>query len=117
MSKIKGKELLKDLIYLHNEYNWSGEKIERILNLKPYTTRKWVKKGKVPYNSKSAKVLIHLLEIHKLLESIFEKTRLQLAWLNSFNPQLQRVPICIMSESLEGLVFVRQYLEYISRRG
>lgn len=120
MSKIKGQALYDALMYLHNEYNWSGRKIEKILNIRPYSTTKWVQKECVPYRNKPSKAvlsLIHLLAIHKSLASIFKDPKKQLAWLHAYHPQLQRVPICIIEESTEGLVFVRQYLEYISTRG
>lgn len=41
----------------------------------------------------------------------------QLAWLTHEHPELNGVPEEIMANGIDGLIFVRQYLDYVRGRG
>jgi hypothetical protein len=65
----------------------------------------------------TARVIIHLLAIHRSLEAMFNNPAHQRAWLTTFHPHLQAIPLELMSKSIDGLIFIRQYLDYVRERG
>ena len=109
------------LKYLQNRLEWSGTKIANTLHIPPNTINTWLKKGSVPINSRilhpDMQLVIHLLAIHRSLEAMFENPSYQRAWLSTFHPELNVVPEKLMSESIQGLIFIRQYLDYVRGRG
>lgn len=62
-------------------------------------------------------VVIHLLAIHRSLEAMFDDPKQQRALLETFHPELNEIPEKLMGESISGLIFVQQYLDYVRRRG
>lgn len=114
--------LVDGLEYLKNRLGWSGSKIAKILHLPPNTVNTWLKNGYVPMNSSTSlhpdvQVIIHLLAIHRSLEAMFEDHANQHAWLSTVHPELNVIPEEVMGESIEGLIFIRQYLDYVRGRG
>lgn len=120
-ANIAGIALAKGLIYLKNRLNWSGGHIARVLHLPSNTLNTWLKNGIVPMHgqtlSPDVQAITHLLAIHRSLEAMFDSPDHQLAWLNTFHPALNIVPYERLSSSLEGLIFIRQYLDYVRGRG
>ena len=116
-----GRAIVDALIYLKNRLEWSGTKIARILHFPPNTVNTWLKNGSVPIHNDilqpDVQVIIHLLAIHRSLEAMFDNPSHQCAWLTTFHPELRVVPEELMGESVEGLIFVRQYLDYVRGRG
>ncbi|HVE43859.1 MAG TPA: antitoxin Xre/MbcA/ParS toxin-binding domain-containing protein [Gammaproteobacteria bacterium] len=118
---IAGQAVAEGLYYLQNRLGWSGTRIAHTLHLPANTMNTWLKKGSVPITSTQLQpdiqAIIHLLAIHRSLEAMFENPAHQQAWLSTFHPELKVVPEKLMAESIDGLIFVRQYLDYVRGRG
>lgn len=118
---LAGIALAKGLHYLKSRLDWSGTKIARLLHLPPNTLNLWLKQGCVPLHSElfspDIQAIIHLLAIHRSLEAMFDDPAHQLAWLMTPHPDLNAAPHALMSESFDGLIFVRQYLDYVRGKG
>lgn len=119
--KIAGHAIVDGLEYLKIKLEWSGSKIARILNLPSNTLNTWLKNGEVPIHSNrlqpEIQAVIHLLAIHRSLEAMFENPIHQRAWITTYHPELGVIPEDKMGESIEGLIFIRQYLDYVRGRG
>lgn len=113
--KIASHAIVDGLKYLQNRMGWSGRKIANILHLPPSTINAWLKKGAVPLHDCNLRpeiqAIVHLLAIHRSLESMFENPIHQGAWLTTIHPELGMAPEKIMGESMEKLIFIRQYLD------
>lgn len=113
--------LVAGLEYLKRRLDWSGTKIATLLHLPANTLNTWLKKGRVPLTSSvlqpDIQVVIHLLAIHRSLEAMFENPMHQRAWLETFHPELNVIPEKLIGESLDGLIFIRHYLDYVRGRG
>lgn len=122
-SKVAGRAIVDGLEYLKNRLEWSGTKIAKILHLPPNTFNTWLKNGMVLIDNSIIRLqpdiqaILHLLAIHRSLEAMFENPAHQRAWLTTFHPELNDVPEKIMSESIDGLIFIRKYLDYVRGRG
>jgi len=116
-----GYALIKGLDYLKNRLAWSGTKIAHILHLPANTLNTWIKKGFVPISNNhlqpDVQAIIHLLAIHRSLEAMFENPAHQQAWISTHHPVLNDIPENLMAESIEKLIFVRQYLDYKRGKG
>jgi hypothetical protein len=119
--KIAGQAIVDGIEYLKSRLEWSGSKVARILHLPANTVNTWLKNGTVPIHSAilqpDVQAVIHLLAIHRSLEAMFENPLHQRAWLQSAHPELGAIPEEMMSRSLDGLIFIRQYLDYVRGRG
>lgn len=119
--KIAGQALVDGLIYLKNRWQWSGAKIARVLHLPANTVNTWIKNGSLPVHSASlspdVQAVVHLIAIHRSLEAMFENPEHQVAWLITHHPKLSATPENKMSESIDGLILIRQYLDYARGRG
>ena len=116
-----GKAIVAGLVYLKNRLGWSGTKIASTLHLPPNTVNTWLKNGIIPLHSASLQpdiqAIIHLLAIHRSLEAMFENPAHQQAWLSTPHPELNVIPEKLIAESIDGLIFIRQYLDYVRGRG
>jgi len=117
-----GRALVDGIHYLKNRLGWSGTKIAKILHLPANTVNTWLKNGCIPMSSSpllhpDIQVIIHLLAIHRSLEAMFNDPAHQHAWLSTKHPELNIIPEKIMGESINGLIFIRQYLDYVRGRG
>lgn len=118
---LAGHAIVDGLQYLKIRLGWSGTKIANTLHLPPNTVNTWLKNGSVPITSAvlqpDIQAIIHLLAIHRSLEAMFENAVHQQTWLATFHPELNVIPEKLMSESIDGLIFIRQYLDYVRGRG
>lgn len=118
---LAGRAVVDGLKYLQDRLGWSGMKIASILHLPANTVNTWLKNGTViiltPILPPNIQIIVHLLAIHRSLEAMFENPAHQRAWLSTYHPELNTIPEQRMSESIEGLIFIRQYLDYIRGRG
>ncbi|HEU5280934.1 MAG TPA: MbcA/ParS/Xre antitoxin family protein [Gammaproteobacteria bacterium] len=118
---IAGIALAKGLIYLKERLGWSGNHIAKLLHLPSNTFNTWLKNGAIPISghtlSPDVQAITHLLAVHRSLEAMFDNTEHQQLWLNTHHPELNAIPQALMISSLEGLIQVRQYLDYIRGRG
>lgn len=119
--KLAEKALLEALQYLKNRLHLSGREIANILHLPANTVNNWLKSGRIPITSSllhpDIQAVIHLVAIHSSLEAMFEDPIHQSAWLSTLHPELNVIPLDQMRESIDGLIFIRQYLDYIRERG
>ena len=115
------KAVYEALEFLRKSWGWSGSKVSRILGLSPNTVNHWFLKRRVPLGeppfTPDMQAVLHLLAIHRSLFAMFSEPLNQLAWLKSEHPQLRAAPLELMQQSVEGLILVRQYLDYIRGRG
>lgn len=118
---LAGKAIVDGLLYLKKQLNWSGNYIAKILHLPPNTVNTWLKNKTIPINSPvlhpDVQAIIHLLAIHRSLQAMFADSTHQRAWLSTKHPELNVIPEVLMGESVEGLIFIRQYLDYVRGRG
>lgn len=118
---VAGRAIVDGLLYLKNRLAWSGIQIAHVLHLPPNTVNHWLKNGSVPISNRvlhpDIQAIVHLLAIHRSLEAMFDDPMHQRAWLSTMHPELNAIPKKLMSESIEGLIFVRQYLDYVRGRG
>ena len=118
---VAGQAVIDGLEYLKNRLNWSGTKIANTLHIPANTLNTWLKNGIVPISNRSlqpdVQAIVHLLAIHRSLEAMFENPAHQQAWLSTLHPELNVIPEKLMGESIEGLIFIRQYLDYVRGRG
>lgn len=117
-----GRALVEGIHYLKNRLEWSGTKIAKILHLPANTVNTWLKNGYIPMSNSpllhpDIQVIIHLLAIHRSLEAMFNDPSHQRAWLSTQHPELNIIPEKMMGESINGLIFIRQYLDYVRGRG
>ena len=118
----KASEAIADgLRYLKDQWGWNGSKIARVLHLAPTTINGWIRRRIVPVSKGNippeVEAVIHLLAIHRNLASMFSEPFHQLQWLATSHPDLGIAPFGRMSESLAGLIQVRQYLDFVRGRG
>jgi len=119
---LAGQAIVEGLEYLKNRLNWSGTKIAAILHLPPNTLNTWLKNGFVRIGNSASlhpdiQAIIHLLAIHRSLEAMFDEPSHQVVWLSTLHPELNVIPKKLMGESIDGLIFIRQYLDYVRGRG
>lgn len=118
---LAGKAIVDGLEYLKNRLDWSGTKIAKILHLPANTVNTWIKNGIVPISNSvlqpDIQALVHLLAIHRSLEAMFDDPLHQQIWLSTMHPELNVIPEKLMSESIDGLIYIRQYLDYVRGRG
>lgn len=63
------------------------------------------------------KCILYLIEIHRNLCSMFSERKNRAQWLNTEHPVLRRKPIDVLKQELQGLDFVKSYLDYVMDRG
>ena len=118
---IAGKAIVSGLEYLKQRLDWSGTKIANTLHIPANTVNTWLKNGTVPISNAvlqpDVQAVIHLLAIHRSLEAMFENPVNQRALLSTLHPELNAIPENRMRESVDGLIFIRQYLDYVRGRG
>jgi hypothetical protein len=118
---LAGRAIVDGLGYLKNRLGWSGTKIANVLHLPPNTVNTWLKNGIVPISNSvlqpDIQAIIHLLAIHRSLEAMFNDPSHQRIWLSTLHPELNAIPEKLMGESIDGLIFIRQYLDYVRGRG
>lgn len=97
----------------------SGTDIAGILRLPPTTVNNWLSEGKVPMKEVDPRgeAVLHLLAIHRSLEAMFRDPIDQRAWLTTMHPELKAPPLAVMKRTLESLIVVRRYLDYVRGRG
>jgi hypothetical protein len=119
--KDAGRAIILGLEYMKSRLDWSGTKIANTLHLPPNTVNTWLKNGIVPIAHQvlqpDIQAIIHLLAIHRSLEAMFDNPLHQQAWLSTHHPELNMKPQQLMADSIDGLIFVRQYLDYVRGRG
>ena len=117
---VAGQALAQALKYLQNQWKWSGADLGSVLHIPASTINHWLARMCVPVTkpySPDLRAIIALLAIHKDLQAMFEKSEYQRKWLETEHPDMGIEPVNKMSESLEGLIGVRQYLDYARGRG
>jgi putative toxin-antitoxin system antitoxin component (TIGR02293 family) len=115
----KTSAIIKTLTYIKNEWELSYEKIGELAHIPKSTIERWLKEKKIPTTAKTEiDLIIHFIAIFKSLNQMFESKRNLNSWLNSPHPRLSdKKPIDLMKADVEGLIFVRRYLDYSRGRG
>lgn len=118
--KKKGRALAEALNFLKSQWSWSGATLEEVTHIPATTINNWIANKCVPIEerpSNNVQAILHLIAVHKDLDSIFEQPEHQLQWLNTKHPDFGETPLEQMKKSMEGLIGVRQYLDYVRGRG
>lgn len=119
--EIAGRALVDGIEYLKNRLQWSGTKVATILHLPANTVNTWLKNKIIPMSHSTlhpdTQVIIHLLAIHRSLEAMFHDPGHQREWLSTLHPELNVIPEKLMAKSIDGLIYIRQYLDYVRGRG
>ncbi|MFA6093236.1 MAG: MbcA/ParS/Xre antitoxin family protein [Elusimicrobiota bacterium] len=109
------------LAALRDAWDYAGQRIAQILHLSPTTVNGWLRNERVPLGhapyAPDIQALLHLLAIHRSLHAMFSNPKHQVAWLEQKHPDFGMPPVDKIAESIEGLVLVRQYLDYARGRG
>ena len=118
---LAGRAIVDGLEYLTKRLDWSARKIANTVHLPANTINNWLTKDEVSISNArlhpDIQGILHLLAIHRSLEGMFNDPIHQRAWLSSRHPELKIIPEERMSESLEGLIFIRQYLDCVRGKG
>ncbi len=117
---VAGKALAEALKFLQKEWGWHGKDLHPILRISVSTINSWLRQTYIPVAkplSLEAQAIINLIAIHKSLNAMFEQKADQLKWLNTPHPDMGISPKEKMASSMEGLIGVRQYLDYVRGRG
>lgn len=115
------KAIYEALNHLMLSWEFNEGAVADVLHLHPNTIKKWLTERSVPIGeppfAPHYEALLHLLAIHRSLSAMFSKAENQRAWLKSNHPDFGVAPIEKMRESTEGLILIRQYLDYVRGRG
>lgn len=122
LNPTKASEALVDgLRFLKDQWSWNGSEIARVLHLSPTTINGWIRRGTIPLKGRplppDVEAVVHLLAVHRNLAAMFSEPFHQLQWLTTSHPDFGLAPLTKMSESMAGLIYVRQYLDFVRGRG
>lgn len=120
-SAVAQKAIYEALRHLMSCWDLGDTAVADMLHLHPNTIKKWladktVPMGKPPF-APHYEALLHLLAIHRSLSAMFSKPENQRAWLTTKHPDFDATPLERMRDSIESLILVRQYLDYVRGRG
>lgn len=120
-SVVAQKAIYEALRHLMSSWDISDTAVADVLHLHANTIKKWLADKNVPIGqppfAPHYEALLHLLAIHRSLSTMFSKPENQRAWLATKHPDFNFAPLEKMRESVEGLILIRQYLDYIRGRG
>lgn len=118
---VSARALAKAVSYMIKDLGWSNSEFAKILHLKPRTINSWLQSGKIPVDrrapSPEIQAIIHAIAIHRSLSSMFEDPRLKKEWISTKHPDLNATPKEFMAKSIDGLMDLRRYLDYVRGRG
>src|SRR3989338_8004404 len=105
------------LVFLKKSWDLSDEQVASFLHIPRATVNSWLRAGRVPVESPGlltpvTETILHLIALHRSLFAMFSVPERQKAWLETRHPVLGEVPADIMRRSVEGLIYVRRYLDY-----
>jgi hypothetical protein len=119
--ELVGEAVYDALNYMIHSWGYSHSKIAKLLRLPVSTVNTWLRSKRVPFGKPPytpvEDAVLQLIAIHKSLSAMFSDPRDQTAWLETPHPELGTAPAAKIEQSTEGLVYVRQYLDYIRGRG
>lgn len=120
-SAVAQKAIYEALRHLMSGWALGDSAVADVLHLHANTIKKWLTDKNVPMGeppfAPHYEALLHLLAIHRSLSAMFSKDENQRAWLAAKHPDFGVAPLEKMRESMEGLILVRQYLDYVRGRG
>lgn len=120
LGSIEGQRALAKALFKIKE-NWDLKfvTLSKILRKNRSSLKEWESDGSLPLKvgQPAIEILQHFLAIYRSLSAMFSASSDQIAWLNSVHPQFGKAPIDMMSESLDGLITIRKYLDYVRGRG
>lgn len=112
-SRTEGESVVQALSFLKKDWKLTFMDLENILHVSDSTIQSWMKKSYIlisePLSPEIENVLI-LISIHRILSLMFEKNIHQINWLKTSHPSFGTSPLSKMSQSIEGLIAVHQYL-------
>lgn len=119
VSSEKLSAIFKTLNYIKKDWDLSYERLGSYVRLSKTTTERWLKHNSAtPPSENEIELIIHFIAIYKNLNQIFDSKENQISWLNSEHPALNnKKPIDLISDSIEGLILTRRYLDYSKGRG
>lgn len=128
IAKIKIKEgshearvlLLKALLRIGEQWGLSLSTLAAILQKDRSRLLEWQRNGEVPASLHGAtrEASQNLIAIYRSLGTIFQEPDDQLKWLKATHPDLdKKEPLQMMQDSMQGLIEVRVYLDYVRGRG
>ena len=111
--------LLRALLRVGDQWELSPSILASILRKNRSRLTQWQQNGGLPENLQPAtkETLQHLLAIYRSLGAIFQSPSDQVKWLKADHPDLGGKPLAMMQQSIQGLIEVRTYLDYIRGRG
>ncbi|MEK9146426.1 MAG: MbcA/ParS/Xre antitoxin family protein [Elusimicrobiota bacterium] len=120
-SAVARKAIYEALRHLMADWDLGDSEVADVLHLHSNTIKKWladksIPMGKPPF-APHYEALLHLLAIHRSLSAMFSKAENQRVWLTATHQDFGAAPLEKMRESMEGLILVRQYLDYVRGRG
>jgi hypothetical protein len=100
----------------------SDDDLSKLVHIPRPTLNSWLRKDKVPVEkpgswSPGTEAILHALAIHRSLSVMFESPQRQKEWLDTKHPAFGESPADMMRSSVEGLIQVRRYLDYVRGRG
>ncbi len=110
------------LTTLKKEWKLSDVDVASFLHISRTTVNHWLRANRVPVEppgsfTPDTETVLHLLAIHRSLFAMFSSPVKQKAWLETRHPGLGEAPAVSMRRSVEGLIQIRRYLDYVRGRG
>lgn len=94
--------------------------LARIFSVEPKTLGRWEEEERIPALGRDhhlREAASHYIAIFRSLSAMFSNAQDRSAWIKTAHPELTKVPMEIMKSSMEGLIQVRRYLDYVRGRG
>ncbi|WP_141732473.1 antitoxin Xre/MbcA/ParS toxin-binding domain-containing protein [Oligoflexus tunisiensis] len=94
--------------------------LAKILDVNVRTINRWENEELIPGLDEKRhlrEAASHLIAIFRSLAAMFSSAQDREAWIKTAHPELVDAPLEIMKGSMEGLIQVRRYLDYVRGRG
>jgi len=114
--------LYKVLAAIQADWGFNNVTMARLIHIRANTYGYWLKNQKIPIGappfSADMEAVIVLIAIHRSLSAIFNRPADQVIWFKSPHPDFKgQSPLESAIDSVQGLFFLRAYLDYVRGRG
>jgi hypothetical protein len=108
----------KAISRLAQRWDLKQRDLAKILGVDPGTITRWSQHTEIPSKDRRLRESLQsLLAVHRSLGALFVNLDDQRQWLQTEHPVLREAPLAMMRRSLEGMITLRQYLDYVRGQG
>ncbi|HYX34761.1 MAG TPA: MbcA/ParS/Xre antitoxin family protein [Oligoflexus sp.] len=114
----EAKAVYKAIFTFKDDARLTYEDLSKILSKDTATLKRWNKDKLIPLKDKHLREAIsNFIAIFRSLAAMFSDKGDRALWLKTPHPDLHGSPLDMMTESFQGLLHVRAYLDYVRGRG